>query len=415
MNRKALIWLLTAVVIVSGIFIGTFVWKNFRGIIPAITKPSANIGEIIENTPADQQTESNTTGFPLKLPAGFSISVYAKNLPGARVMAYDPKGRILVSEPGSGKVVAVADENGDGVAEKQYVVASGLNQPHGLAFKCDNDQNCQLYIAENNQLAVYDYDSTGVKALNKKKLVDLPSGGLHFTRTLMFMPSPDENKLLIAIGSDCNVCHEDDTRRASIQVYDTSTNKMEEFAKGLRNSVFMAIHPVNGQIWATEMGRDLLGDDLPPDEINIIEKGKNYGWPNCYGQNVHDDAFDHNVYIRNPCMKPFETPSHIDIPAHSAPLGIAFFPEEGWPQDYWYNALVAYHGSWNRTTPTGYKLVRYKLDAQGNVLGSEDFLSGWLKGNNALGRPVDILIQPGGTILVSDDKADLIYKIKYQK
>jgi glucose/arabinose dehydrogenase len=164
------------------------------------------------------------------------------------------------------------------------------------------------------------------------------------------------------------------------------------------------------------MGRDLLGDNIPPDEINIVKKGANYGWPICYGKNTHDDSFDKNVYIRNPCMEPYETPSYIDIQAHSAPLGLAFFPEEGWPEEYWHNMLVAYHGSWNRTVPTGYKIARYKLDAKGQVLGQEDFITGWLDKNGiAWGRPVDIMISPGGNIFVTDDKAGVIYKINFKK
>ncbi len=164
------------------------------------------------------------------------------------------------------------------------------------------------------------------------------------------------------------------------------------------------------------MGRDLLGDNIPPDEINIIEEGKNYGWPICYGKNIHDDQFDKNTYIRNPCMEPFETPSSIDLQAHSAPLGLAFFPEEGWPEEYWHDLLVAYHGSWNRTEPTGYKIVRMRLDNEGKYEATEDFITGWLNGKNeALGRPVDILIQPGGLMYISDDKAGVIYRITYRE
>jgi len=153
------------------------------------------------------------------------------------------------------------------------------------------------------------------------------------------------------------------------------------------------------------MGRDLLGDDMPPDEINIIEEGKNYGWPVCYGKNIHDTDFDHNTYVRNPCMEPFETPSHIDIPAHSAPLGLAFYKND---------LLVAYHGSWNRSVPTGYKIVKMNLDANGNYLGQEDFISGWLQEGNALGRPVDILADRG-RIFISDDKAGVIYLVEEDK
>lgn len=407
-TKKITLIVIATLIIILASAIGYIYWTQLRGIGPAITKPPVNIAEIIPPEP------TSNIDIPLKLPKDFSISIYAKNVPNARLMAWAPEGIMLVSSPSEGKIFALIDKNNDGSAETIEVAVSGLNKPHGLAFRCTTpDAPCQLYIAETSQLAIWDWDQATHHALNKKKLLDFPADGNHFTRTIMFMPSPDENKLLISIGSDCNVCHEDNPLRASIQVYDIVTSKLSEFAKGLRNSVFMAIHPVNGKIWATEMGRDLLGDNIPPDEINIIEQGKNYGWPICYGQNIHDTEFDHNTYIRNPCMAPFETPSYIDIQAHSAPLGLAFIPEEGWPQDMWYNALVAYHGSWNRTEPTGYKIVRYKLDQYGNVLGSEDFITGWLKDGKALGRPVDIITHPGGVIYISDDKAGVIYKVQY--
>lgn len=411
MNTKKIALIIVAILIlILGSLVGYFYWKQLRGIGPAVTNPPANIGQIIDQTPPDQQ---NNTNFPLKLPAGFSISTYSDKVPNARVMIYDNTGRILVSSPDTGKIFALTAPKAPNTQATVTTVLQDLNKPHGLAIRCVPDHEiCKLYVAETDQLSEYNVDQNGA-FINKKKLIDLPAGGNHTSRTIMFMPYPDDSKLLISIGSTCNVCNEDDPLRATIQVFDTDTNKMSEFAKGLRNSVFMSIHPVNGKIWATEMGRDLLGDNIPPDEINIIDKNKNYGWPNCYGKNIHDDAFDKNTYIRNPCMTPFETPSHIDIQAHSSPLGIAFVPEEGWPQEYWYNALVAYHGSWNRTEPNGYKIVRYRLDQDGNVLGSEDFITGWLQNGKALGRPVDIIIQPGGTILISDDKAGVIYKILY--
>ncbi len=166
----------------------------------------------------------------------------------------------------------------------------------------------------------------------------------------------------------------------------------------------MTIHPRTKRVWVTEMGRDLLGDDLPPDEINIIDEGGNYGWPFCYGKNVHDGDFDPKV--THFCREPATVPSSIDIPAHSAPLGLAFFPDEGWPKEFRNDLLVAYHGSWNRSVPTGYKIVRYRLDSEGRFQGVDDFISGWLASDGrSLGRPVDIMIRPEGTIFVSDDKA----------
>lgn len=379
-----------------------FYRTQLRGIWPAVSGPSGDIAESID---------ANET--PLNLPEGFSASIFARDLVNPRVMIYGPDGNIWVSIPSEGKVISLKDADGDGRAETHLVVAENLNKPHGIAVKCD--EKCLVYVAETDQVAVYDFDAKNSKLINKKKLVSLPTGGNHFTRTIMFMPSPDDNRLLISIGSSCNLCDETDTQRAKILSMNADGSDVKVFARGLRNSVMMAIHPVNGKIWATEMGRDLLGDNLPPDEINILEEGGNYGWPICYGKNIHDTDFDKNTYIRNPCMEPFEKPSYIDIPAHSAPLGLAFIPEEGWPQEYWHNLLVAYHGSWNRSVPTGYKIVRYKLDSNGKYLGEEDFITGWLKDGRASGRPIGVLIQPGGIIFISDDTAGVIYKISYRR
>jgi hypothetical protein len=192
----------------------------------------------------------------------------------------------------------------------------------------------------------------------------------------------------------------------------------EVFAKGLRNAAFMTQNFVDGAIWVSEMGRDYLGDDLPPDEINRLEEGANFGWPTCYGKNIHDTDFDKNTYVRNPCMEPFEIPSFIDLPAHSAPLGLAFIPEDppsgGWPEDWWYDLLVAYHGSWNRSVPTGYKIVRHRFNSEGLYQGGEDFITGWIdEKGETLGRPVDILLFPGGTGYISDDKAGVIYAFRH--
>jgi glucose/arabinose dehydrogenase len=364
----------------------------------------------------------------LKLPENFAIQIFAKGVNGARVIKEDPAGNLIVSLTKEGKIVSLPDLNQDGRADKVITLLEGLQNPHGMEIKClDNQtlpagrqgpQNCKLYVAETEKLVQYDliFDEKEkiYKPVNPEKILDLPKGGRHFTRTLLFLPYPQDHKLLISVGSTCDVCYEKDERNGTILVYDFKTKESKIYAKGLRNSVFLTLHPVTGKVWATEMGRDWLGDDLPPDEINIIEEGKNYGWPICYGKNIHDDNFDKNVYIRNPCMEPSEVSSYIDIPAHSSPLGLAFFPEEGWPEKYWHNLLVAYHGSWNRTVPTGYKIARYILDSQGNYLGEEDFITGWLQENEAIGRPADILIKPGGIIYISDDKAGLIYRVVYK-
>ena len=392
---KKISYIIVILALALGI-LGAIYYKNIKGALPAVLPPS---GDIVEDI--------NTTEMPLKLPPGFSISLYAKDLGNPRVMLWGPDGKMLVSVPNQGKVVVLSDSDGDGAAETHITVAENLNRPHGLASR-DN----KLYIAETDQVAEYDYVEG--KAINKKKLFDLPGGGNHFSRTIMFEPYPNENKMLVSVGSSCNVCNEENENRAKILEYDFATGRLEEFAKGLRNSVFMAIHPVSGDTWATEMGRDNLGDDIPPDEINIVEKEKDYGWPWFYGKNIRDKSFEPNTGTVLD-IHPDLIPPHVDLPAHSAPLGLAFFPEEGWPEEYWYNLLVAYHGSWNRTVPTGYKIVRIKLDAKGNYLDTEDFIIGWLSGGKVYGRPVDIIIQPGGTIFISDDKAGVIYRVNYTR
>lgn len=387
-------WLpILAVLLLAVVFGANFYWQNFRGIIPAISPPSEDISEILNSGLA-----------PLNLPEGFSISIVTNKVPGARVMTLDSFGNLWVSRTSEGVVSLLEMENGR--AANVADVFTGLNRPHGLAI--DPQDPFVLYIAETDKISKVRIYSEGPL----EKIADLPGGGRHSTRTIGFGP---DGRLYISIGSSCDVCREEDERRAKIFVMEKDGSNFQEYARGLRNAVFFTWSYVDGRMWATEMGRDWLGDNLPPDEINVIEDGRNYGWPICYGKNIHDTEFDKNTYIRNPCLEPFEIPSYIDIPAHSAPLGLAFVPEEGWPEEYWYDLLVAYHGSWNRTAPTGYKVVRMKLDAEGNYSGTEDFITGWLRPDGSvLGRPVDILLQPGGLMYLSDDKAGVIYRIAYR-
>jgi glucose/arabinose dehydrogenase len=380
------------------------------------------IGDVsIPNTmpqPEPQTTVNGPIVSFLHVPDGFKATYFAKNVPGARVMIFDSNGRMLVSETDKGAVALLNDTDGDGTADTNTILIKGLDHPHGLLFDCFSNGNpCRLYVATIDALMRYDYDpAVGTVTSSGTNVMDFQNSATdrHKTRTLIWLPGAEGKTMLISIGSTCNVCNESTahTQHGKILAFDVETNKVSEYATGLRNAVFMTTNFIDGSVWAADMGRDGLGDEMPPDEINIIKKGGNYGWPICYGKNIHDAEFDKNTYIRNPCMEPFEIPSLIDIPAHSAPLGLAFVPEEGWPEEYWYDLLVAYHGSWNRSEPTGYKIVRMKLDAKGNYSGTEDFITGWLTDTGKkLGRPADILVQPGGVMYVSDDLAGVIYKI----
>jgi len=399
---KIFFFIVAAFVLSLALWLGFLFWENIKGLGPAILPPPADIGEIIDETPPEEQ---NTVDFPLSLPEEFSISVFVKDLPGARDMIIDGLGNMWVSQTSEGKISMIEVQNGKMIS--QSVIFDDLQRPHGLAIHPQD--GLLLYIAEENGVSrVGLYSNSPME-----KLFDLPRGGNHFTRSILFGP---DDRLYTSVGSTCNVCVESDWRRAAVLVSDDEGNNLESFASGLRNAVFMAVHYVTGDIWATEMGRDLLGDDIPPDEINILQEGGNYGWPVCYGKNVHDTKYDQNTYIRAPCQKEFgEIPSYIDLQAHSSPLGLAFVPEEGWPKEYWNDLLVAYHGSWNRTEPTGYKIVRFEFDEQGNYLDRRDFITGWLQNGRALGRPVDILVQPGGVMYISDDKAGIIYKVMYDE
>jgi glucose/arabinose dehydrogenase len=394
-----------------GLGAAAYYWKDLRGAGPAVLPPPRDIAKALQNAKAAPGGDAaDPAAFPLKLPPGFTIGIFARNLPGARVLALDPVGHLLVSLTSQGRVVALGDSRDAGVADAVVTVLTELNRPHGLAF--GPEEKPRLYVAETDKVAAYDYDPERPTATFRQKIADLPPGGRHFTRSLVFLPSPRDHRLLISVGSSCNVCEENDSRRAKILAVDPDGGELTTFASGLRNSVFMAVHPLSKHVWATEMGRDYLGDDLPPDEINLILEGRDYGWPYCYGKRVHDDQFDPGGTHWEFCAETI--PSFIDIPAHSAPLGLAFFPEE-WPREFRYNLLVAYHGSWNRTVPTGYKVVRYKLDKAGNPVDAEDFITGWLTPQGALGRPVDILIADDGVIFISDDKAGVVYRVVYGK
>ena len=359
---------------------------------------------------------------PLDTPKGFTATIFSRDVPGARVMTRDSKGTMLVSQTEGGKVVALPDLDSDNKADSTVIVIEGLKQPHGILVLCPDSGNatvdqsaCILYVAESNVLKSYSYDAEMMQASNATTLATFPSGSGHFTRTLLM--HPDGKRLLISVGSSCNVCHEDHPMRATVQALNLETNEITTFATGLRNTVFMAIDPVFGEIWGTDNGRDLLGDNIPPDEVNIIEEGKNYGWPLCYGSNIHDTDFDESKYVRDPCADVI--PSHIALQAHSAALGLAFIPEEGWPEDMRNDLLVAFHGSWNRSAPTGYKVVRFDLatDAGRKASGGAiDFLTGFLPPgrddtDDAIGRPVGLFAEPGGVVYVSDDRAGAIYRI----
>jgi glucose/arabinose dehydrogenase len=345
----------------------------------------------------------------IKMPGGFHLSVFEDDLDSARMMVFSPGGVLVVSASDGGRVVALPDPHQSGEAERVVTVADKLNQPHGLAF-----YKGKLYIAENDKVRRFDWDERNLKATNPQKVADLPRGGEHSTRTLLF----HDDKMYVSAGSDCNACVESDPHRAAVMEFNADGGGEQIFAKGLRNAVGMAVNPKTNSIWVTVNGRDWLGDDVPPDVVDDLGRGGgDFGWPHCYGDRVPDPNFTKPGDGR--CAS--TVPPKVQIQAHSAPLGLAFSAGTMYPAEYRNSVFIALHGSWNRSAPTGYKVVRVKLDDRGQPAGVvEDFITGWLapgekKKGQQMGRPVGIAFGPDGSMYISDDAGGRVYRVTYGK
>lgn len=360
------------------------------------TTPTSSNGDKRTNL---TDTSGDIPGFPLTLLEGYTIRVFAEGLNGPRVLAFSPGGTLLVSTPSRNQVIALPDINRKGKAQTKKVVVNGENNVHGVAFYGN-----KLFVAGTDRVVRYNWEENGLQASLDKVLFSLPKNNNHNRRTIAF---DSTGRLYVSVGSTCNVCYENDERSGTIIVSDTEGDNPKVFAKGLRNAAFIKSNPETGELWGTEMGRDYLGDNLPPDEINIIKEGKNYGWPVCFGNKVHDTDFDASAV--DPCSG--TEPPIFEIPAHSAPLGLTFINSPQFPADWQGDLLVAYHGSWNRTAPTGYKVVHLKVD-ENRITQAEDFLTGFLHEESILGRPVDLLFDSYGNLYISDDKSGSVYIVQ---
>lgn len=339
----------------------------------------------------------NETDLPLTIPEGFRIETFADGLSDARVMVQDGFGSFWVSRPDAG-IVTLLEMSGSTLRGRDDVFR-GMNKPHGLAI--DPVNGMDLFIAEETTIKrARIYSDAPVVTI-----AQLPAGGRHTTRTLEIGP---DDRLYVSIGSTCDVCVEGNELHGTIISMNKDGSDQRIVATGLRNAVFFTWHPVDGSMWATEMGRDRLGDDLPPEEVNVIQEGGDYGWPYCYGDRVRDTTFQSQEQIDCGATIP---PAYT-LPAHTAPLGLAFVPEEGWPEEYWYDLLVAQHGSWNSTVPVGYEIVRIPLNDQASREGDTvPFISGFREGGTTHGRPVGLLAQPGGILYITDDERGAIYRM----
>ena len=382
------------------LFSSLLILHFFGDIRPALL-PAIQFSKEKSSTP-EFQNKADSVFIPteslsvdLQVIEGYQIGLFAKDIAGIRDLAFSPEGVLVGSSPSQSAIFAFKI---DGKNVKRTTVVAGLTKPHGIAFFGQS-----LFIAENNRLSRFRWDKDTLTATFEKDILTLPSGG-HDAHSIVVNRFGD---LYVKVGSSCNVCNETDPMRATIIKTNTEGENPIVFARGLRNAAFLTIDSKTDLLWATENGRDRIGDDIPPEEVNLVKEGKNYGWPNCYGNQVLDVTFDKKNYIRNPC-EDTEIPT-VSMQAHSAPLGLGFIPEV-FSKEFTGDLIVAFHGSWNRSVPTGYKLVRLHFE-NGNFIEQTDFLTGFIRGSNALGRPVDVEFDSLGNLFVSDDKAGAIYVI----
>lgn len=329
------------------------------------------------------------------------ITLYAGDVGGARFLRFTSAGELIVSSTGDGRVIILSrDHDGDGAADSRRILLDGLNGPHGIDLS-----GGMLYVAEEDAIGrIAINETTGnVEGVYTRIITGLPQGGGHSTRTVRVGP---DGKLYVTVGSSCNVCLEDDPRRAAMLRYDIDGSNGEIYAQGLRNAVGFDWRPSDGALFATDNGRDLLGDDFPPDELNLIEQSRHYGWPYAYGNNIPDPQL--GAGAEEAIAK--AAPPAYEFRAHNAPLGIAFVRNPDAPAGLRGAALVALHGSWNRSTKDGYKVVSLHWQEDGGIA-QRDFFWGFLDNDNVIGRPVDIAEGPDGAFYVSDDYAGVIYRL----
>ena len=350
----------------------------------------------------------------LKLPPGFSVEVFAADVPNARQMALGDRGTVFVGSRQAGRVYALEDRNRDFKVDRVHTIASGLAQPSGITFR-----DGALYVAEISRVTRYDGIEASLAAPPKPTVVNdkFPKETHHGWKYLAFGP---DGWLYVPVGAPCNVCERpDDPRFASITRMKPDGSSSEVFASGIRNTVGFDWHPQTRELWIAENGRDGLGDDVPPDELLRAHKpGLHFGFPYCHG----GDTPDPELGAKRPCTG-FEPPA-LKLGAHVAAIGMKFYTGTMFPAEYRNQIFIAEHGSWNRSQPQGYRVMLVKL--QGNkAVSYTPFAEGWLRGirssrgsrtiGDAWGRPADVLVLPDGSLLVSEDEPGAIYRITYAK
>jgi glucose/arabinose dehydrogenase len=356
------------------------------------------------NPPIQVFPKSNLPIERIKLPEGFKIEIYAEDVKNARSMALSPNGTLFVGTRDAGNVYALRDEDGDFKAEKKYLLAKGLKMPNGVAFR-DGD----LYVAEVSRILKFENIEANLDNPPAPVVVydRYPTETHHGWKYIAFGP---DGKLYVPVGAPCNICESENEIYASITRINPDGTGMEIVQRGVRNTVGFTWHPETKELWFTDNNRDWMGDDLPACELNYAPRDfMHFGYPYCHQGNLPDPEFG----SKRPCSD-FEPPAQ-NLGAHVAPLGLEFCTSEKFPEQFRGQILIAEHGSWNRSKKIGYRVMMVTLE--GNKATSyEPFAEGWLdeRKDDVWGRPVDLEFLPDGSLLVSDDFADAIYRIYYE-
>ena len=345
------------------------------------------------------------------LPDGFKIEIYASDVENARSMTVSPSGTVFVGNRKSDNVFALIDENNDGKVDKKYLITDKLkNMPNGVAF-----HEGDLYVAEVNKIWVFKDIENKLKLIDENGFYpedpilitdDFPSDKHHGWKYIAIGP---DNKLYVPVGAPCNICESRDEIYSTITRMDLDGSNREIYARGVRNTVGFTWNKETGEMWFTDNGRDMLGDNYPPCELNKVTKpDQHYGYPYCHGGDISDPEFG-SKYACEDFIKPMQ-----NLGPHVAPLGLKFYDGDMFPEEYRGDIFIAEHGSWNRTKKIGYRITRVKIKDNKSV-GYEPFISGWLEKdiNDAWGRPVDVVILEDGSMLISDDYANVIYRVTY--
>jgi glucose/arabinose dehydrogenase len=339
--------------------------------------------------------------YEITLPAGFEISLYAPDVPNARSMTLSPNGTLFVGTRIEGNLYAILDHDQDYQADEVITLRRGLNMPNGVAFR-----DGSLYVAEVNRILRYDDVESNLNDLPEPVVVndDFPSDRGHGWKFIRFGP---DGKLYVPVGAPCNVCEVNDPYGSITRMNPDGTGR-EIFAGGVRNTVGFDWHPETGDLWFTDNGRDQLGDDVPPDELNHApQPDLHFGFPYCHGGTIPDPEFGDE----RSCAE--FTPPAMPLGPHVAALGMRFYTGTMFPEEYRHQIFIAEHGSWNRSTPIGYRISLVRLE-NNQAVSYETFAEGWLRDDQAWGRPVDLLLMPDGSLLVSDDFAGAIYRISFR-